>query len=78
MKVTLESTDRVVELRLPDGAIVPARVWQGQTANGINCHAYVTRIAVANGDDASEFARDLQEHAPARPEIAAIPTRLVI
>lgn len=78
MKVTLESTERIVELIMPDGSKVLARLWQGHTANGVECHAYITRIAVARHLDASEFDRDLQEHAPARADVAAIPTRLVL
>ncbi len=78
MKVTLESTDKIVQLRMPDGAIVPARVWQGVTAGGVECHAFITRVAVRHGLNTTEFERDLQEHAPARAELAAIPTRLVI
>jgi hypothetical protein len=77
MKVTLESTDKIVTLII-DGHDVPARVWEGTTAGGVACHAYVTRIAVANGLDASEFERALREHRPATPEVAAIPLRLII
>lgn len=64
MRVELESTTRIVEL---NG--VPARVWQGKTARGVACHAYITRIAVEKELDASEFEAELQEHAPLRPEI---------
>ena len=53
MTVTLTSTDKVVELKTPSG-IVPARLWEGTTANGIRCHAFITRIAVHKNDDASE------------------------
>lgn len=73
MIVNLESTDKIVEL---NG--VPARVWEGHTEAGVPCHAYVTRIAVSNSVDASEFERDLQEQRPPSPEIAAIPLRLVL
>ena len=54
MVVTLESTTRVVEL-VVDGNIVPARIWEGTTGNGIAGHAYITRIAFAVDDDAKEF-----------------------
>jgi len=77
MKVTLESTDKVVTLDL-DGQKVPARVWQGETAGGVRCHAFVTRIAVHEDDDAAEFDRDLQEHAAPRPEVEALPLNLFI
>lgn len=73
VKVQLESTDKVVVL---NG--VPARIWEGHTACGVPCHAYITRIAVAQELDASEFERELQEHRPPSEEIRAIPSRLVL
>jgi hypothetical protein len=78
MRVTLESTTKIVELITINGHTVPARVWEGHTESGIPCHAYVTRIAVARGEDASQFERELVEQRPATAAVAAIPTRLVI
>ena len=78
MRITLESTDKIVELELPSGAVVPARIWEGVTANGIACHAYITRIAVANQDDAAEFDRDLAEQRRPTVPVQAIPARLII
>jgi hypothetical protein len=77
MKVTLESTDKIVELEL-NGNVVPARVWEGVTEHGIGCHAFITRIAVREGDNAAEFEKDLQEHRKPSPENAAIPLRLIL
>ena len=77
MKVTLESTNKIVDL-IVDGSIVPARVWQGTTEGGIECHAYIPRIAVAKHLDAAEFERELVETIPPRPDIAAIPARLIL
>ena len=78
MKLTLESTTKILELRLPSGAVVPARVWQGRTDSGIEVHAYITRVAVHNEKDTTEFARELVEQTAPRPEIAALPARLVL
>jgi hypothetical protein len=79
MKVTLESTDKIVELVLANGTAVPARIWEGTTANGVRCHAYVTRIAVHDHDNAAEFERDLLEQRRPSAAIAdAIPSRLVL
>jgi hypothetical protein len=76
--VTLHSTEKIVEVSTPSG-VVPARLWEGQTANGIACHAFITRIAVANGLDASEFERELQEHRAPSPELQeAYDARLVL
>lgn len=78
MKITLESTDKIVDLVTATGT-VPARVWEGHTSSGIACHAYVTRIAVDKHDDASQFERELLETRPPSPDLAAvIPLRLVL
>jgi hypothetical protein len=74
MKVTLESTDQIVDI---NG--VPARVWEGTTAAGIPCHALITRIAVHKNDDATEFERELQETRPPSPALRDVyPARLVL
>ncbi len=73
MEIHLTSTTKIVYL---NG--VPARVWEGVTAGGVPCHAFVTRIAVANDQDATEFELELQEHRAPSPDVAAIPLRLVL
>lgn len=78
MKVTLEGTDKIVALQMPDGTVVPARIWEGHTEKGIACHAYITRIAVANNLNAEEFQRDLLEVRPPSPAVAAIAPRLIL
>lgn len=77
MKVTLESTDKIVELVL-NYQTFPARIWEGETAHGVKVHAYITRIACARDADALEFERDLQECRPASAGVAAIPLRLIL
>lgn len=77
MKVTLESTSKIITL-VVNGHDVPARIWEGTTANGIKCHAYITRIAISKDDDAAEFERDLKEHAAPTPAIQAIPLRMIL
>lgn len=77
MIVRLESTTKTVELRTADGT-VPARIWQGFTDAGVQVHAYITRIACPIEEDRSEFEADLDRHADPRPEIMAIPLRLVL
>ena len=76
MKITLESTSKIVELSTPKGSM-PARIWQGFTDKGIPVHAYITRIGVDHNADQTEFERDLQATAAPRPELDAIPARLV-
>jgi hypothetical protein len=80
MRVHLQSTTKVVELEV-DGAIVPGRVWEGETEDGIPCAAIITRIAADREQDLSAFERDLQECRDPRPGGAgaeAWPTRLVL
>lgn len=85
MKITLEHTDRIVTLEGPSGGTVPARVWQGHTESGIPVHCFVTRIAVAKTEDASQFERELTAQPTARARVdieaafpAGIPLRLVL
>ena len=74
MKITIESTSKVVEL---NG--VPARIWEGRTASGIPVHCFVTRIAVHKSEDASQFEAELKEQRPPSAEVdAAYPLRLVL
>jgi hypothetical protein len=75
MKITLESTTKIVTI---DG--VPARVWEGLTEGGVRVVAFIPRVAVREADDSSEFDRDLQRtgHLKPSPDVAAIPTRLVM
>jgi hypothetical protein len=73
LKLTLESTTKIVHV---NG--VPARIWEGHTANGVPVHAYVTRVAVDQAEDAGELERELEEHRTPSPEIEAIPARLIL
>jgi hypothetical protein len=74
MTVTLSNTDKVVQI-----AGVPARVWEGTTDTGIPCHAFITRIAVAKDQDASQFERELQETRPVSALVDLVyPARLVL
>jgi hypothetical protein len=77
MEVSLKSTSKVVSLRVED-IDVPARVWEGTTARGVRCHAFITRIAMQDGDDASEFEADLKEHSAPSAEVQAIPLRFIL
>lgn len=79
MTVILHNTDRIVTL-VVDGKDVPARIWEGYTDTGIQCHAYITRIAVHQDLDSSAFDRELQHKPrPLSKELTdAIPLRLIV
>lgn len=82
MKLTIESTSKIVELQPQGGAgAIPARIWEGETANGVKVHVYVTRIAVSLAADQSEFERELQAVGQPRrpsPDVDLLPLRLII
>lgn len=76
MKLTLESTAKLVEL---DGVL--ARVWEGHTERGAPVHAFIVRVAVDRDLPESvhaDFERDLKECRVPSPEVEAIPLRLVL
>lgn len=82
MKITLESTTKIVDLFI-DGAKVPARIWEGTTDTGTPVHAFITRIAPTvqlplPDQVEKEFGLQLQECRPPSPDIAAIPLRLIL
>ena len=84
MKITIERTSKMVTLVQHHEAgqlEMPARVWQGTTESGIPVQVCVTRIAPEipkNDPRQKEFEREFTRVADPRPEIAAIPLRLVI
>ena len=73
MKITLQNTTRIVSL---NG--VPARIWEGETAAGIKCIAFITRIAVAEGADQTQFNRELAEQSAPSSEAESFPLRMVL
>ncbi len=82
MKITLESTTKIVDLFI-DGAKVPARIWEGATETGTPVHAFITRMAptiqMPLPDQVErEFGLQLQECRPPSPHIEAIPLRLIL
>lgn len=54
MKLTLTSTERMVTINN-----VPCRVWEGTTADGVRCVAFVRRIAVRGDARLDEFENTL-------------------
>lgn len=62
MKVTLESTTRIVDVNGHQ-----ARVWEGTTESGIHVYALIPRIAAHKDNDLSQFERELQEQRPPSP-----------
>ncbi len=81
MKLTLEPTELIAHLQDRYGASFDARIWQGEDEHGVPVHCFIVRVAVHNDQPPEvhqRFAAALQECAPARPELRAIPLRLII
>lgn len=62
MKITIESTDKIVKL---NG--LPARIWEGQTDSGVPVICYVSLISPQTHDPEvnARFERELREVLPA-------------
>jgi len=74
MKITIESTTKIVEL---NG--VPARIWEGETETGIKVHCFITRIAIEKNEPrADEFNNDLQKQKPPTAAIEAYSYRMFL
>lgn len=78
MKITIESTDRIIPIEHAGLPHMEGRLWQGKTDKGIEVQCVIVRIATpAQGSDLSQFRSDLQECvSPWLPE--AFPARMVI
>jgi hypothetical protein len=77
VNVTLQNTDKIVELKY-HGAYVPARVWEGTTDSGVPVVAFITRIAVRNDQDLTQFEAELQTVTPPSADVRAWPARMLI
>lgn len=82
MKITIESTDKVIHFEVGVAA-VPARIWEGHTADGTPVFCFITRIAPSIPEPippaiAAEFARSLQETKPPSPIARAIDMRFIL
>jgi len=74
MIVIIESTSKIVEL---NG--VPARIWEGQTENGIKCHCFITRIAINKKETrVEEFETELKEQKAPSIAIQHYPLSLIL
>jgi len=76
MVITISPTSKMVEV---NG--VPARIWEGETTDGIKCHVFVTRVAVAETYPEhvhKQFREALQETKQPSAEVEAYPLRLIL
>jgi len=75
MKITIENTDKIVDL---NG--VPVRIWEGQTESGVPVTCFVTRIIPRTHDEAvnAQFAAELREEKTPSIYAQGIPLRMFI
>lgn len=79
MKITLESTSKIVQVVPVSGAAaVPCRVWEGETASGIKVQALIPRIAASANSDLSQFDAELRETGAPWPDLDMFPLRMVL
>jgi hypothetical protein len=77
MKITVESTTKVVELETLKGT-VPARIWEGTTDSGIPVHVFITRIGVHESQDQTQFEKELKTCRTPSAEVCAFPLRMIL
>jgi hypothetical protein len=70
MKITIESTDMMVEVQG-----VPCRMWRGVTEGGVGCDVAVRILRVRTDSDRAEFERELKEMP--EPRLGAVSFRSV-
>jgi hypothetical protein len=82
MRLTLEPTDKLVELvDRNTGCATQARLWQGQDDHGVPVLAYICRVSAPlhlAPADVARFEASLKSVAPMRADVASIPLRLIL
>lgn len=73
MTLTIRNTTKIVTL---NG--VPARVWEGHTESGIPVHCFISRVAVKDDQDCTQFEKELTECSKPSPEVESIPLRFIL
>lgn len=74
MKITIESTTRIVDI----GGGLQARVWEGRTESGTAVHLFVTRVAVSKDEPADVLERFERELTEQREPSVAWPLRMIL
>ena len=79
MKVTIESTTRIITIRASaTGEDILCRVWEGVTERGVKIHCLIPRIAALKDQDLSQFEAELKEQRPPSAEAQAFPMRMIL
>lgn len=79
MKVTIESTTRMVEVTMQySGAQMMCRVWEGVTESGVKVQMMVPRVACLASENQAEFEAELLETRAPMASVLAFPLRMVL
>ena len=78
MKITLESTTKIVTINTEGPKDVQCRVWEGKTDSGIEVQCLIVRVAALKTDDLSQFEKELTECKAPSPDVQAFPLRMII
>lgn len=73
MQVIISNTSKIVEV---NG--VPSRIWEGETSTGIGVRLFVTRIAVKETEDTSQFEKELEEVRAPSAVAESYPARVIL
>lgn len=81
MKITIESTTKLVKLETESGLVVQSRVWEGKTDDGIPVHVFITRIAPTipvEDPRQAVFKEQLQECKAPTAAVDCYPARMIL
>jgi len=82
MKMTIESTTKVVSISQRTSSAlesgIQCRVWEGVTQRGVKVYCLIPRIAVALGEDHTQFEAELEQQPAPSAEVSAFPMRMVL
>jgi hypothetical protein len=78
MKITVESTDKVVNLFRGSGQELACRIWEGYSENGVPVQCMIVRVAAPVECNQAEFEHDLEETRPPQMQPEIFPLRLVL
>lgn len=78
MKITIESTTKIVTIESPAGHGLECRVWEGETEGGVKVTCLIPRIAAKRDQDLSQFEAELKEQRAPSAEMQAFPARMIL
>lgn len=78
MRITVDSTDKLVTLFQGTSRELLCRIWEGATEHGVPVQCMIIRVAAPVEFNQAEFEHDLQETRPPQMQPEAFPLKMVI